>query len=702
MKIDEIRNKLRNPDWFINSFSTLAAISYYVNNPSLEHEGRELTIRALEHSDELTPENKKILYALARQIGLFPYVEPELLSTSDLLAYEFHRPYNMDEDGIVFHSVQAQVYRELIGGRNVILSAPTSFGKSLLIDAIIATGKYSNIAVIVPTIALIDETRRRLLKFRNNYKIITHTEQLRSDKNIFVMTQERALSYPDIKPIEFFVIDEFYKLNSNIDSDRAIMLNKIFYELHKTGAQFYLLGPNIESVHASSAGKLEYNFIETDFNNVVAETTYIDPKPTAKEATLKVCMKIDDSTLIYCKSPASVRGLALFLIENGISISNDVLQPAIQWISDNYHEEWLLVKALKSGIGIHHGKLPRSIAQFLVRNFNDGIINYLICTSTLIEGVNTSAKNVIVFDNMIATKKLDYFTFNNIKGRSGRMFKHFIGRVFIMHEEPQLELPFVDFPIFTQDTDTSNELIIQIDWDDLTDISKEKVFDLYKQSILPIEIIKANVGISPDSQIALANELLNTPDSYNSYLNWSRYPKYEELKVAASLIWEFLGGKSKPERGIVVSANQLCFKIFNLIENHDVKKIIQLEIDNGTEPNEAVDNTLDFIRNWAGFHFPRLLKALNLIQEAVFKKLNMKPGNYTYFANTVENLFMPSSVMALEEYGLPYQISMKIADKLMLDNGLDESLIAIKNLSLDDLQLSSFEKNLVSIMKKTL
>jgi hypothetical protein len=697
--ITEIREKLKNVDWIHDSFSTLAAISYYVNQPSHEHDGRELTIRALEYRDRLSPEDKRMLYALARQTGLFPYVEPEFLATSDLLAYEFHRPYNMDEDDIVFHSVQARVYRELIGGRNVILSAPTSFGKSLLIDAIIATGKYSNIAVIVPTIALIDETRKRILKFGNNYKIITHTEQQRSHKNIFVMTQERALSYPDLKPIDFFVIDEFYKLNPDTDPERAFLLNKIFYELHKGDAQFYLLGPNIKSVPASSAGELEYTFIETDFNTVVSETTYIHPVPTAEEAIFKVCNEVDDSTLIYCKSPASVRNLASFLIESGINVSNDSLKPAIKWLSDNYHEEWLLAKALINGIGLHHGKIPRSIAQFVVKAFNEGSIKYLICTSTLIEGVNTSAKNVIVFDNKIAKKKLDFFTFNNIRGRSGRMFKHFIGRVFIMHDEPQLELPIVDFPIFTQDADTPNELLIQIDWEDLADISKKKVSHLYKQGMLPVEIIKANAGISPDSQIALAGNIVERVEFYHPKMSWSGYPQYDELKVATSLMWEFLGGKPG---GNIFTADQLCFKIANFKGNHDIKRMIQTEIDNGTEPNDAVENTLDFVRHWAGFHFPRLLRALNIIQEAVFKKLNMKPGNYSIFADAVENLFMPSSVTALEEYGLPYQITMKIADRLMLDKGLDECLVAIKNLTVTDLPLSEFEKALVSNMQESL
>jgi replicative superfamily II helicase len=45
----------------------------------------------------------------------------------------------MDTDEIVFHRVQAEVYARLMEGENVVLSAPTSFGKSLIIDAVVAS-----------------------------------------------------------------------------------------------------------------------------------------------------------------------------------------------------------------------------------------------------------------------------------------------------------------------------------------------------------------------------------------------------------------------------------------------------------------------------------------------------------------------------------------------------------------------------------
>src|SRR5690606_14851751 len=130
---------------------------------------------------------------------------------------------------------------------------------------------------------------------------------------------------------------------------------------------------------------------------------------------------------------------------------NAGMEDAAQWAGENYHPEWTLVKGLRNGIGMHHGRMPRALAQLCVKGFNEGSLPILVCTSTLIESVNTKVKNVIIFDNKIAKQKYDFFTFNFIRGRYGRMFKHFIGNVYVFHEPPQQELPLVDVPVFSQD-----------------------------------------------------------------------------------------------------------------------------------------------------------------------------------------------------------------------------------------------------------
>ena len=174
----------------------------------------------------------------------------------------------------------------LISGKSVVLSAPTSFGKSLIIDAVISTHKYSNIVIIVPTISLIDETRRRLnQKFSSDYKIITHSSQQASTKNIYVLTQERALEKDLIQEVDFFVIDEFYKLSLWSDNtDRCVLLNEAFYRLYKKCRHFYMLGPNIEGVIGEFNHDVNFEFRKYNFQTVVTEFHDLNTKD--KDETL--------------------------------------------------------------------------------------------------------------------------------------------------------------------------------------------------------------------------------------------------------------------------------------------------------------------------------------------------------------------------------------------------------------------------------
>ena len=90
----------------------------------------------------------------------------------------------------VLHTAQSQVLKKLLEGKSVAVSAPTSFGKSFVIDAFIAIKQPINVVILVPTVALADETRRRICrKFSHQYKIITTTDVELAEKNILVFPQ---------------------------------------------------------------------------------------------------------------------------------------------------------------------------------------------------------------------------------------------------------------------------------------------------------------------------------------------------------------------------------------------------------------------------------------------------------------------------------------------------------------------------------
>lgn len=43
--------------------------------------------------------------------------------------------------------------------------------------------------------------------------------------------------------------------------------------------------------------------------------------------------------------------------------------------------------------------MPKHITVSTIKYFNDQKLKFLFCTNTIIEGVNTSAKNVIYYDS---------------------------------------------------------------------------------------------------------------------------------------------------------------------------------------------------------------------------------------------------------------------------------------------------------------
>jgi len=690
-----IQSLKKEPMESLDIFKIMKNIALMIDNPEYVDEKnqiQELILRLLDRRDELG-HFEEILDALARQIGLFPYLDTENLNLADSIAYEYHRPDGLD--GIVFHRVQAEIYHELLKGKSVILSAPTSFGKSIIIDAIIVTKKYNNILILVPTIALIDETRKRLSKYKNMYKIITHSSQTLKEHNIFVLTQERVIEFLDISKIDFFVIDEFYKIQlSEEDDERCIVLNHALYKLIKSNVQFYMLGPNIKAIK-NIPSEIGFIFLETNYKTVVTEYHRIHAEGSKLEKIIELASSLTEQTLIYCKSPSSVDSVALEMIGSDLFCKSNNLGDAVSWLKEYYHPIWLLPKALEKGIGIHHGKNPRAISQLCVRAFNSNYIKYLICTSTLIEGVNTSAKNVIIYDNEIGSKEIDYFTFNNIAGRSGRMFQHFIGNVYLFYDPPKEELPTVDCLLFSQNGEIPERLLIQMDEKDLNEISKKRIQKYKEQKVISMDLLISNSFTDPADQVELARELESNLDNYYPYLNWKTKPSYDQLELLSTLIWKYF--VKNPSSGVKTS-KQLTYKINDLMKYGDVKKLIDKNIayeDDIIKINKEIENTLDFIRLWAMYKYPRLLLVIDSIQKEIFTRAGREPGNYCNFAASMENLFLDPTLIALDEYGIPIQISQKIIDKLEPNGSLDDVLQKLKDLEIEKLPLTAFEKNLI-------
>jgi hypothetical protein len=651
---------------------------------------QELVLRALEQR-EYFGEAQPVLDALVRELGLFPYLDPKTLPPADCIAREVHRPEALD---VIFHGPQAAVYWAILRGESVVLSAPTSFGKSLIIDALIASGRFRNLLIVVPTIALIDETRRRLSqRFRDRFKVITHSGQTEGERNIFVATQERVLEGGLPERLDFFVIDEFYKLSPvGVVDDRCALLNQVLYRLLKKVKHFYMLGPNVQGLTAAVASHLEYRTFIVSYKTVVSELHQVTGSGTDIERLVALCRKLTEPTIIFCSSPEKAATIALAMIEAQLGSATALCSQAADWVAENYHREWHVTKSLLRGIGVHHARIPRALGQFVIRAFNDGEMQFLICTSTLIEGVNTKAKNIVVYDRTINRSGIDLFTFNNIRGRAGRMGQHFIGHVYIFHPPPEEDLPFVDMPVFSQTDATPESLLLQIDDVDLSDRSRGRLEKFFSEDVIDNQTLRNNNGIDPSQQLNLAREITRNPRAFQATLRWQGFPTAPQLQGTIDLLWKHFDG-AKLARRSIVSAKQLAFFINNLRSSPSARKLIDLnQRDNA---DDAVRQVLDFLRLWAEFHFPRLLRALDRIQRDVFARAGLPAGDYAFFASQVEHRFLDVEIAALDEYGIPVEVARKLAGALRSDGDFDQALAKLRVLNIEATSLSPFEKALV-------
>jgi hypothetical protein len=595
-------------------------------------------------------------------------------------------------------------------GANVVLSASTSSGKSLVIDEIVASGKFGKIVVVVPTLALIDETRRRLLRrFGDRCAIITHPSQrTQPDRvTVYVLTQERVLSRDDLADVEFFVIDEFYKMNlaTEKESDRAVDLNLAFHKLVKTGAQFYLLGPNIQAI--KGLDRYEHHFIPSEFSTVAVDVVNLN-LPTQgderNESLVELCKTLDGPTIIYCQSPGSASDVAALLIERCELARNDSATAAVQWIAEKYDSQWIVGHALDHGIGIHHGGVPRALQQYFIRLFNNRQIPFLVCTSTIIEGVNTVAKNVIVYDRRKSKNVLEHFTYKNIEGRAGRMNQYFVGRVFVLEAPPDDKSFTVEFPLGLQSADTLMSLLLDLQTEDLEPISKQRVDDLFARSSLSPGTLRANRHVPWDVQEQIAAEIRDRLPEIESVLNWTQLPTGPQLEGVCDLIFHFLNKRTLQEYRIQSGA-QLAWHLNALRIGHDLSAYVKTSIDRrypSESPSDAVENGLRLVRNVIRQHFPRDLMVVDALQRDVFERNGLRAGDYRLFAEQAENLFMPSVLFALDEYGIPVQTAQALQETLLPASSLDEVLARPRGANLDAIDLSVFEREILHDVRLTL
>ncbi len=626
-------------------FETCQTINNLIS--SNEERAREELIKLLDFCESQKIPYDELVNHLIRQLGLYPYLDTKTSSWQENFVYE---AFKVDIGGQIktLHREQSSVLKDLISGKNLAIIAPTSFGKSFIIDAFIALKQPKNIAIIVPTIALTDETRRRLQKkFSNQYKIITTSEVELSEKNIFIFPQERALHYVDkIAELDMLVIDEFYKASADFDKQRSTSLLNTILKLGKKSKQKYFLAPNITKIKSNPFTEgMEIERI--DFNTVFLNIhdSYKTIKNNDKKSELlKILNNTEYKTLIYAGTYPQITELSGIAIDDFPDLDSSLLNDFSQWVATNYSQDWELVNLIKKGTGVHNGRLHRSLSQIQIKLFDeDNGLKNIISTSSIIEGVNTSAKNVIFWGKKNGQPNLKYFGYKNLIGRGGRMFKHFIGEIYLLEKPPidkeiqlSLEMPkeLIDGDNIPHDTndakqqeaiDFHSEMRNKLGPSSYKKLKSQSFFEDNKWSVIK----------------SLIDDMQQDQNSWNGliYLNNEDPEKWTNLLHKIKKLCKVDGHQTK-----LVNFTKLASQSWN----KTIPELLSDEMD--------IEEFFEFEKTMC-FGLANAINCVNILQQEV---LNLGNIDISPFATKLSYAFLPKNVYLLEEYGLPRMISKKI------------------------------------------
>ncbi|WP_423218117.1 helicase-related protein [Streptococcus equinus] len=690
-------------------------------------------------TDDLTPNELNLLLLLANEAGVPQYY--------DLLEKINRGLKNLDEDdcklttissylndtslvvnGQKLHKYQKEVL-ERFGPENnrFVLTAPTSFGKTFLVYQIIKKKAYNNILLIFPTLSLLSENFLKLqddasFQEYNFHTLSEITEESFGEKNIFIFTPERYLSFLDNNNFhfDFAFMDEIYKIDNDfiIDSEevteneRDTAYRLALEYLCRNSIDILLVGPyiNFSNSHRASfknfANKnnfklLEYNDIEIVSKNVTTldgnkftlgtDTYQLEPRTNANYAKISgVVTKItnqSENTLIYCKSRSEVERYAKKLLEdenylslaNGQSVPNELFDIFLNHIEDKFGEDWVVYRALKSRIGVHHSGVPKYIQKEIIELFNQGVLLCLFSTTTITEGVNTSAKNIIISAVKKGGKDLKQFDAKNIAGRAGRFSHHYSGNVIditekfenvLAEEVDELEHKNYDNSVDKTDID------LQVTQDEfMTDRDRRRREE--------IELAKQKSGI--------------TDKIFNSYKTISALDKIEMYNLISSMTNQDFGNIKRlinvlvSQRGGAINWDgmQTIFNIiFPFISDSNLKRLIEQKTKNGysflvvqlhnylkqgflgtlnyyyenqkKSKDESVRKTAKLVYNTFKYHLVKYLGTFDLLYRFYISNIDRKKFDeetgIQLLLQRLEYNALTESARKLSDYGVPFSL----------------------------------------------
>lgn len=360
------------------------------------------------------------------------------------------------------------------------VSAPTSAGKSYILTewlvGLLGSKPTGLVIYIVPTRALISQVERDLRTafsragMPNGEVVSTPVRSyIKEDaRTALVFTQERLHVLLAADPtlfVDALIVDEAHKI---ADSNRGVLLQQVIEEIAENNEGLKVVfaspmskNPEIlidEVSKETTASSLISDDVTVNQNliwvsqvprdpitwkaGLCLPTRMVDlgkfklpasPVPMSKRLPFVAASLGAESygNVVYVNGAADAEKAATQLYDLLTDIEpSKALADLIALCIDIVHPEFLLPKVLRRGIAFHYGNLPLILREEIERLFSLGEIRFLICTSTLVEGVNMACRNIFIRGPKRGKNHpMSQEDFWNLAGRAGRWGKEFQGNI---------------------------------------------------------------------------------------------------------------------------------------------------------------------------------------------------------------------------------------------------------------------------------
>ena len=602
---------------------------------------------------------------------------------SSRVLYEYNK--SIINSKIILNKYQIEILN-ILKNNNLFLSATTIFGKTFLMLEFIKRNKTSlnNIIFIIPTLALMNELLKKLYNlFSNYYNICINSSENFYQRNIFVFVPERSdkdfLKKIENIDIDFLVFDEIYKLQPKNDSevktdDRIIYMNKVYLDLVNKAKKVALLGPYINNVSFDKT-KLEIVKYYTNFLPVYNKIDFLSDDDDWINHIKK------EHQLIYFSGPRSIYRNIGRILEHIPEDSSYIFKykKEIEYLEEKIGKEWYVISLLKRGIGIHHGKTPMFLRKFYENEYNAGNIKILLCTDTLMEGINTPTNSLIVVDDPGTA-----FRLNNLIGRVGRLNidNPTIGNIIFSNSSILDNLTntndWFDLKILAENEEiVSDDEIIYLDkkYNDKENDKQKKIEE--KLNFLNNYGIGVNDIINQNLQLGKCFDYINN----NLYEKLAQVRNLHEfIDIGIKLIpgpWYYFQTSAFDNLEYDYSILPYKYYIGSLLSNQKYKQLVSIFNSkyntsyNITNINIFIDSLYE-LNNFIKFKFSKLVQYINLYETNEIKS-NVELQKYIGMLSSYKAFDTASKI--LDDLGINEEDSKRIMESLNISNVTSTSSI---------------------------